>query len=108
MRMCDIVRGFLPCNACNVCNTFDYKRKNIKVVCNVCCNVCNVVRIMAEKSIKQFIGEMKDALAFYGADGIHSMQVLDAQGMVIKQTDNWIDEATFLKMEKIRKVKNDY
>lgn len=54
---------------------------------------------MPEKSIKQFIGEMKEAFG----DGIHSMQVLDAHGVVIKQTDNWIDEVTFLKMEKLRK-----
>lgn len=57
---------------------------------------------MQEKSIKQFIGEMK--LAF--GDGIHSMQVKDAEGNVIKQTDNWIDEVTFLKMEKLRRTKN--
>lgn len=60
---------------------------------------------MQEKSIKQFIGEMKQALAVYGADGIHSMQVKDAEGNVVKQTDNWIDEVTFLKMEQLRKVK---
>ncbi len=34
---------------------------------------------MAEKSIKQFIGEMKEAFG----DGIHSMQVTDAQGNVL-------------------------
>ena len=51
---------------------------------------------MQEKSIKQFIGEMKQAFG----DGIHSMQVKDAQGNVLKQTDNWIDEDIFLKMER--------
>jgi hypothetical protein len=59
---------------------------------------------MAEKSIKQFIGEVKAALAAYGDDGIHSMQVKDAQGNVIKQTEHWIDESTFLKAERLRRL----
>jgi hypothetical protein len=54
---------------------------------------------MTEKSIKDWITEMKAA---FGED-IHSIQVKNAHGVVVKQSENWIDEATFLKMEKLRK-----
>lgn len=56
---------------------------------------------MTEKTTKQWIAEMKAAFG----DGIHSIQVRLPDGTVFKQTDNWIDEATFLKMEKLRKAK---
>ncbi len=52
---------------------------------------------MAEKSIKQFISECKDA---FGDD--IAIQVRLADGTGLKQTDNWIDEDTFLKMERQR------
>jgi len=51
----------------------------------------------SEKTIKEFIKEMKDAFG----DGIESMQVRDLQGNIIKQTNNWMDEAQFIKAEKM-------
>ena len=55
---------------------------------------------MTEKTTKQWIAEMKAAFG----DGIHSIQVRLPDGTVFKQTDNWIDEDVFLKMEKQRKA----
>lgn len=54
-----------------------------------------------EKTIKAFIAEMKNAFG----DGIASMQVKDSQGNIIKQTDNWMDEAQFIKAQKLLKAK---
>lgn len=53
---------------------------------------------MAEKTTRQFIKEMKQA---FGAD--IAIQVRLPDGTVFKQTDNWIDEAIFLKAERLRK-----
>lgn len=55
----------------------------------------------SEKTIKEFIKEMKDAFG----DGIESMQVKDLQGNIIKQTDNWMDEAQFIKAEKMLRAR---
>lgn len=55
----------------------------------------------SEKTIKEFIKEMKDAFG----DGIESMQVKDLQGNIIKQTNNWMDEAQFIKAEKMLKAR---
>lgn len=55
----------------------------------------------SEKTIKEFIKEMKDAFG----DGIESMQVKDLQGNIIKQTNNWMDEAQFIKAEKMLRAR---
>ena len=47
-------------------------------------------------------------LAF--GEGIESMQVKDAAGNVVKQTNNWMEEADFIKAEnfKNRQWRNQY
>lgn len=47
---------------------------------------------------------MKDAFG----DGIAAMQVKDLQGNIIKQTDNWMDEAQIIKAEKMLRAKNEF
>jgi len=54
-----------------------------------------------EKTIKEFIKDMRDAFG----DGIESMQVKDAAGNIIKQTNNWMDEAQFIKAEKMLRAR---
>ena len=44
---------------------------------------------------------MKDAFG----DGIESMQVKDIEGNIIKQTNNWMDEAQFIKAEKMLRAR---
>jgi hypothetical protein len=52
---------------------------------------------MAAKSIQEFITEWK---AVIGSDLAIQVRLID--GTVLKQTDNWIDEDMFLKMERQR------
>jgi hypothetical protein len=57
--------------------------------------------MIQEKTIKEFIKEMRDAFG----DGIAAMQVKDQQGNIIKQTDNWMDEAQIIKAEKMLRAR---
>jgi hypothetical protein len=64
-------------------------------------HTCYLLIMTSEKTIKEFIKEMRDAFG----DGIEAMQVKDLQGNIIKQTDNWMDEAQFIKAQKMLRAR---
>ncbi len=51
-----------------------------------------------EKSINEFV---KDCIAVFGLDNL-SIQVRDASGVVVKQSQNWIEEEDFIRAENYR------
>jgi hypothetical protein len=55
---------------------------------------------MIEKTIKEFVSEMKSEFG----NGI-AIKVTGPDGKVFKQTDNWIEEELFIKQEKLMRLK---
>lgn len=51
---------------------------------------------VTDKTVNQFTKEMIEA---FGLENL-SIRLTDVDGNLIKQTDNWIDEAEFIKREK--------